>query len=285
MKSKPFSKLLIFIALLLTCSPSRLYAEHIDISLYKLPVLRELAQAENGSVYLVEQFAIKGPFQINQTAELLRSEFEIREDRDGGYQFRFFERGVLKRIKTDTLRNGVTISILGVKYTVLPVDDIKDFLANHDENLRKKADKEKNFRREKIEQGLVEYKGEWVDAELAELFKARDAVEARKSEERRIQQAADAEKRKMAEEQARKELIENQFSSWDGSHRNLTTFIKRAMNDPKSYSHVETVYWDMGDHLVVRTSFRGNNAFGGVILDHVKAKVALDGKILEILTP
>ena len=83
---------------------------------------------------------------------------------------------------------------------------------------------------------------------------------------------------------ARKERIEKRFSSlWDGSHRELTKVIKGSMNDPGSYEHVETVSWDMGDHLVVRTTFRGKNAFGGVVSNWVKAKTDLDGNVLEVI--
>ena len=83
---------------------------------------------------------------------------------------------------------------------------------------------------------------------------------------------------------ARKERIEKGFSSlWDGSHRELTKVIKGSMNDPGSYEHVKTVYWDMGDHLVVRTTFRGKNAFGGVVSNWVKAKADLDGNVLEVI--
>ena len=78
--------------------------------------------------------------------------------------------------------------------------------------------------------------------------------------------------------------IEKGFSSlWDGSHRELTKVIKGSMNDPGSYEHVETVSWDMGDHLVVRTTFRGKNAFGGVVSNWVKAKTDLDGNVLEVI--
>ena len=83
---------------------------------------------------------------------------------------------------------------------------------------------------------------------------------------------------------ARKERIEKGFSSlWDGSHRELTKVIKGSMNDPGSYEHVETVYWDMGDHLVVRTTFRGKNVFGGVVSNWVQAKTDLDGNVLEVI--
>ncbi len=84
-------------------------------------------------------------------------------------------------------------------------------------------------------------------------------------------------------EEARKELIERSFSHWDGSHRKLEEHIKNSMNDPGSYEHVETVYWDRGDYLVVMTTFRGKNAFGGVVKNSVKAKVGLDGSIIDII--
>jgi len=81
----------------------------------------------------------------------------------------------------------------------------------------------------------------------------------------------------------RKKKIEHQFSAWDGSHRGLERIIKKTMNDPDSYDHVKTVYWDMGKHLVVKTTFRGKNAFGGVVVNWVKAKSDMDGNIIEIM--
>jgi hypothetical protein len=89
--------------------------------------------------------------------------------------------------------------------------------------------------------------------------------------------------RKEREAAARTERIEAQFSAWDGAHRNLTKVIKASMNDPDSFKHVKTVYWDMGDHLVVQETFRGKNAFGGVVMNTVKAKVGLNGTVLEII--
>ena len=44
-----------------------------------------------------------------------------------------------------------------------------------------------------------------------------------------------------------------------------------------------SVYWDQGDSLVVQTKFRGKNAFGGMVLTRVKAKVSLAGDVLEII--
>lgn len=85
-------------------------------------------------------------------------------------------------------------------------------------------------------------------------------------------------------EELRKELVEKHFSAWDGSHIGLTRVIKDSMNDPKSYEHVETRYSDKGDHLIVSTTFRGKNAFGGVVKNTVVAKVDLEGNVIEILS-
>lgn len=83
----------------------------------------------------------------------------------------------------------------------------------------------------------------------------------------------------------RQDRIEAQFSAWDGSHRNLTEVIKDTMNDPNSFEHDKTLYWDKGDYLLVQTTFRGKNVFGGVVKNTVTAKVDLDGKVLEIIKP
>lgn len=84
-------------------------------------------------------------------------------------------------------------------------------------------------------------------------------------------------------EQLRKERIAAHFSDWDGSHRASVALIKKSMNNPNSFKHVETVYWDRGDYLVVKTTFRGTNAFGGVVTNWVKTKCDLNGDVLEVI--
>ena len=80
-------------------------------------------------------------------------------------------------------------------------------------------------------------------------------------------------------EEIRKERIEGGFSAWDGSHRGLEKLIKKTMNDPDSYQHEETSYSDKGDYLLVKTTFRGKNAFGGVVKNWVIAKADLSGNM------
>lgn len=80
----------------------------------------------------------------------------------------------------------------------------------------------------------------------------------------------------------RVEQIDNQFSPWDGSHIKLTREIKKGMNDPDSFEHIETRFKDIGNEIVVQESFRGKNAFGGMVINKVIATVDIDGNVLTM---
>ena len=84
-------------------------------------------------------------------------------------------------------------------------------------------------------------------------------------------------------EQGRTEMIAQCFSAWDGSHMELTEIIKSSMNDPDSYEHVETNYWDWDSVLLVRTTFRGRNAFGGVVNQTVSAYTNMRCTVIEVI--
>jgi hypothetical protein len=81
----------------------------------------------------------------------------------------------------------------------------------------------------------------------------------------------------------RNELISEQFSGWDGSHIKLVSHVKELMNEPGSFDHVSTKYWDKGDYLLVRMRFRGRNGFGGVVVDSASALVGLDGEVIQYI--
>lgn len=85
-------------------------------------------------------------------------------------------------------------------------------------------------------------------------------------------------------EELRTEKLAECFSAWDGSHRNLEALVKKSMNDPNSYEHEETRYADKSDHLIVQTTFRGKNGFGGVVKNTVIAKTALNCDVTEIIS-
>ncbi len=80
----------------------------------------------------------------------------------------------------------------------------------------------------------------------------------------------------------RADRIKMKFYS-DGSHRGVVRLIMRSMHDPDSYEHEETKYWDKGDYLLIRTSFRGKNRFGDLAQYRVEAKVDLEGKVLQFI--
>lgn len=81
--------------------------------------------------------------------------------------------------------------------------------------------------------------------------------------------------------QTRAQKIHTQFSGWDGSHINLTKVIKAKMNDPNSYEHVETRFIDREEYVLVITKFRGNNAYGGKVVNVMFAQVSSNGDVLE----
>jgi len=78
------------------------------------------------------------------------------------------------------------------------------------------------------------------------------------------------------------EMIDAQFSAWDGSHAKLVKLVKKSMKDPSSFQHVETRHKKMDDHLVIWMDYRGKNSFGAYDLATVKAAYDYDGNFLWI---
>lgn len=66
---------------------------------------------------------------------------------------------------------------------------------------------------------------------------------------------------------------ESFLSAWDGSNRELVKLVKSAMNDPKSFEHVETRFIDRGNGLSLFMTYRGKNAFGGVVTNKISAEL------------
>lgn len=88
-------------------------------------------------------------------------------------------------------------------------------------------------------------------------------------------------KAEVAAKAARQKKLEQQFSAWDGAHRNFERLIKAAMNDPDSYEHIETRYRDMGDRIRVSCKFRGRNGFGGMVVNTKIADFDIDGNFIR----
>ena len=83
------------------------------------------------------------------------------------------------------------------------------------------------------------------------------------------------------------DAFQGNFSGWDGSYRPLEKLIKASMNDDSSYKHVSTVYHlilNKDPHAIVKTTFRGTNAYGGIVKQTVAARVDVrTGDIISVL--
>ena len=85
---------------------------------------------------------------------------------------------------------------------------------------------------------------------------------------------------KEAEEKEAK--INRQFNPRDWSHRDLVKLTKLVMNDPDSFEHVDTRYFDDKDWIIVIMQYRWKNWFWAKILTSVKAKFSYDGDIIKV---
>lgn len=83
-------------------------------------------------------------------------------------------------------------------------------------------------------------------------------------------------------EQKHQKQLEAQFSSLTGEHRNLAYVLQKSMNDPDSYEHVKTNYWDMQDSIVLKTTIRGKNGFGAKVVKTYRAVSDMEGNIRNI---
>lgn len=83
------------------------------------------------------------------------------------------------------------------------------------------------------------------------------------------------------------DAFQGNFSGWDGAYRPLEKLIKKSMNDDDSYKHVETVssiILGKDPHGIVKTTFKGKNAYGAVVKEQVSARVDLNtGDVVSII--
>jgi len=73
------------------------------------------------------------------------------------------------------------------------------------------------------------------------------------------------------------------FNAWDGSNERLVRYVQDRMNDPDSFEHAETIFFERGDYLFVTMKYRGKNGFGGVITNYINAKIYRSGDIIDVL--
>lgn len=87
----------------------------------------------------------------------------------------------------------------------------------------------------------------------------------------------------LSPEEQRKKKLEALFNPWDGSVRALVEVVKSHMNDPDSFKHVKTTYKDKPSYVLVQMTYRGKNAFGGVVTNSIRVSMDYDGNIKKIL--
>ena len=77
------------------------------------------------------------------------------------------------------------------------------------------------------------------------------------------------------EEELRSRLKAEQQEKYinsDNSYRPLVKYLKKYMNDPKSYKHIETIYSIGNDNsLLITTRFRAKNKFGALVVNECEA--------------
>ena len=100
--------------------------------------------------------------------------------------------------------------------------------------------------------------------------------------------------------------VNDQFSIWDGSHKDFTALIKKNLNDEKSYKHIETTYRiiysedikdevnnvlqsanksnrvDIGD-IFVSTEFSAKNAFNATIKNTAYGIVSFEKNSITLI--
>jgi UPF0716 family protein affecting phage T7 exclusion len=111
---------------------------------------------------------------------------------------------------------------------------------------------------------------------------AKDSIKRAAALEEKNKKAQEKRAAEYAAKKERREKIESQFSSYDGSHHGVERAIKARMNDPDSYEHVQTRFKDEGSYILVYTQFRGKNAFNAKIMSVASAKVDFSGNVLDL---
>jgi len=88
--------------------------------------------------------------------------------------------------------------------------------------------------------------------------------------------------KKLTAQEKHKQKVEALFSGWNGSHKKLEKMIKQNLNDPSSYEHVQTLYWDEQDSVIVKTTIRAKNGFGAIMTTSYRAVSDLQGNLRSI---
>lgn len=104
----------------------------------------------------------------------------------------------------------------------------------------------------------------------------------------RLARQEEAQRAKDAEAELKQRAIEllrgprPVISAWDGACNPCERYLKRALNDPDSYQHVQSGVPEIeGDYWTVVMTFRGKNAFG-VLVSNTKKFYFQQGEVVKV---
>ena len=75
-------------------------------------------------------------------------------------------------------------------------------------------------------------------------------------------------------------LIARQFTLW-GTHTKLIEYVKEGMHNPNSFQHVDTLYIKNNTYISVTMTYRGTNAFGGIVTETITRRFTYEGEMLD----
>ena len=110
-----------------------------------------------------------------------------------------------------------------------------------------------------------------------EQFLLNDQIEEQRSYVANLQKLEKEQKeRKTLIDEQNKKFADKCLSSWNGTYLPLERHLKKYLNDPGSYEHIETVFYNKGDYALVVITYRAKNAFGGYVVNTIRGKVNWD---------
>ena len=82
-----------------------------------------------------------------------------------------------------------------------------------------------------------------------------------------------------------KKWIESQLSSWDGSNKQLKDITKQHLNNPDSFKHIKTVYYENKslDYIIIEMTFTAENGFGGTVTKVSMCKLLRNNKVEDFI--
>lgn len=117
-----------------------------------------------------------------------------------------------------------------------------------------------------------------IRIEVDEYRKEKEKIEEITRQRKELERKANKSKKDQAE---RRKLVESQFG-WDGSHFQLVQLVKKTMHDPSSFEHVETGFRDDITSIFIEMKYRGKNGFGALRTETQKARIDMEGNVLEV---